>query len=350
MVRRRTLSIFVISLACVAALVVAALAAAPPPNLGRALEAQKRLAAQRPDDPAVFNDLGNLYLLAHQPDEAEQAYRKAVSLDSKRVSALFNLGLLLQRRGQPKQALDFYRQVLDVQPEHAWAHYQIGALYEAGGQTAKAVGEYARAFSLDPQLAFREVNPQIVDNKLVTQAMLQAYRQGYGEPQVPAVYEDAPRIADLLVPPVATEPAKDAGKDAGKDAAAKPAQPQAPPARPQPGMAQPGAPGSTVIRPGDLDTRVTGQAAPQGAPGRRMQPTSRPQNPNVPRGMREWERPEPAVQAPSEGMAPQIPPQVPAPGQVITPPPGGVYYRPGYQSTGRLNFQVVPLSQRDARG
>ena len=78
-------------------------------------------------------------------------------------------------------------------------------------------------------------------------------------------------------------------------------------------MATPGAPGGTVIRPGDLDTRVTGQAAPQGAVGRRSQPTSRPQNPNVPRGMREWERPEPAVQPPGEGMPPQIPPQVPAP-------------------------------------
>lgn len=339
--RRRTLSILVISLACVVALVVAALAATPP-NLGHALDAQMRLSAERPNDPAVFNDLGNLYLLAHQPEEAEQAYRKAVALDPKRVSSLFNLGLLLQQRGQPKQALEFYRQAVDAQPEHAWAHYQIGAIYEAGGQTAKAVGEYARAFSLDPQLAFREVNPQIVDNKLVTQAMLQAYRQGYGEPQVPAVYEDAHRIADLLVAsPQATPDAKDAP-------AAKPAPPQAQPAPAAPGRppSQPGAAGATVIRPGDLDTRVTGQAAPQGSVGRsRTQPTSRvPQN--VPRGMREWERPEPTIQAPNGGVAPNIP----APGQVLTPPPGGVYYRPGYQSTGRLNLQVVPLEKRDARG
>jgi len=338
-VRRRTLSILVISLACVVALVVAALAAAPP-NIGRALEAQKRLIAERPNDPAVFNDLGNLFLLAHQPEEAEQAYRKAVALDPKRVSALFNLGLLLQQRGESKQALDFYHQALEVQPEHAWAHYQTGAIYEAGGQTAKAVSEYARAFSLDPQLAFREVNPQVVDNKLVTQAMLQAYKQGYGEPQVPSVYEDAHRIADLLVPPPQIPPA-DAGNTKEP---AKPVQ-QPAPIKPAAGAAQPGA---TVIRPGDLDTHVTGQAG-QGAPGApgrgRLQPTSRsPQN--VPRGMREWERPEPTVGMPNEGANPPVP----APGQVITPPPGGVYYRPGYQSTGRLNLQVLPADKQDARG
>ena len=35
-----------------------------PPNLTKALEAQQRLAAERADDPAVFNDLGNLLTLA----------------------------------------------------------------------------------------------------------------------------------------------------------------------------------------------------------------------------------------------------------------------------------------------
>jgi len=333
--RRRTLSILAIALASVAALVVAALAAAPP-NLSRALEEQKRLAAQRPQDAAVFNDLGNLLLLARQPAEAEKAYRKAVELDPKRASALFNLGLLHQQRNEPRQALDFYRQVLELQPGHAWAHYELGALYEAWGQTTKAVNEYARAFALDPQLAFPEVNPHIVDSKLVTPAMMKAYREDYGAAQAPAVYEDPRRIADLLVAPPQTAPA-DAGKEAAPAQAAQPAAPK-PPA---------GQPGATVIRSGDLDTRVTGQAAPQGSIR-----TGRPQSgsrvpSSVPRGTREWERPQPMVQDP-EGAGAQ-PPPVPAPGQVVTPPPGGVYYRPGYQSSGRLNLQVVP-EKRVARG
>jgi len=332
---KRTLSILAIALACVVALVVAALAAAPP-NLSHALEEQKRLAAQRPQDAAVFNDLGNLLLLARKPDEAEQAYRKAVELDPKRTSALFNLGLLHQQHNEPRQALELYRQVLELQPGHAWAHYQLGALYEGQGQATKAVNEYARAFSLDPQLAFPEVNPHIVDSKLVTPAMLKAYREGYGEPQAPAVYEDPRRIADLLVSPPGA-PA-DAGKESAPVQATKVG-----PAAAKPPAAQPG---GTVIRPGDLDNRVTGQAAPQGSI-RTGRPQSGPRLPsNVPRGTREWERPQPVVQDP-EGAGAQQP--VPAPGQVVTPPPGGVYYRPGYQSSGRLNLQVVP-EQRIARG
>jgi hypothetical protein len=323
---------------CVAALVAAALAATAPPNLDHALEVQRHLATEHPQDPAVFNDLGNLLVLARRTAEAEAAYRKAVELDPQRVSALFNLGLLLQQRGERREALREFEQVVQIQPEHAWAHYQIGAIHESRNDTSKAIAEYARAFSLDPQLAFPEVNPHIVDNKLVTQAMLRAYRDdSFGTPQAPTLYEDPRRIASLLVPsPQQPADANANTKDA--TAAAKPAQPQ-------PGT-PPAGPGA-VIRPNDLDTRVTGQAGPQGSVRRPM--PGQPGRPsNIPRGTRQWERPEPTIQYPTEGQ-PEVQPPVPAPGQVVTPPAGGVYYRPGYQSTGRLNLQIGS-GKREARG
>ena len=331
--RRRTLSILALTLACVAAVAVVAALAAAPPNLNRALEAQRKTTADHPQDAGAFNDLGNLLLLARQPAEAEAAYRQAVALDPHRVSALFNLGLLLQERNAPKEALNLFRQVLEIQPEHAWAHYQIGALNEAAGRDGKAVEEYARAFSLDPQLAFPEVNPHIVENHLVTQAMLRAYREGYAVPQAPTVYDDPHRIADLLVPPPAQpETAKEA--TAPKPAAPAAAQPGAPKA----------GPGAT-LRQGDLDTRVTGQAGPQGTI--RQRPTTGMPGVQTPRGTRQWERPEPSIQYPQEY---EQQPPVPAPGQVVTPPPpGGVYYRPGFQSTGRLNRTIVP-DRAEGRG
>jgi hypothetical protein len=65
------------------------------------------------------------------------------------------------------------------------------------------------------------------------------------------------------------------------------------------------------------------------------------------RGVREWNRPEPTIQEVPEdnGTNETVQPQ-----PVITPPPGGVYYRPGVQSTGRLNLQVVPERSRTGRG
>lgn len=337
--RRRTSWILVFSLAGVVAIAVVAALAAVPPNLGKALEVQRRLAAERPGDAAVFNDLGNLLLLAHNPAEAEEAYRKAVELDPQKVSALFNLGLLLQQRGEAREALRLYRQVLEIQPEHAWAHYQIGSLYEAWGSPSRAIEHYALAFSLDPQLAFPEVNPHVVENQLVTQAMLRAYQEDYGVPQAPTIYDEPGRIANLMVARP-QQPAQAAQEK--PDAAAKPGAQQQP-GRPAPVAA---GPGGTVLREQDLNSRATGQAAPQGSI-RTTRPGFRPPPQQPPRGLREWERPEPTV-------IEEAPPMEGQPGEVVTPPPpSGVYYRPGIPSTGRLNLEIPgrkAKGSRDARG
>ncbi len=321
--RRRSSWILVSSLTALTAVVAIATLAAAPPNLAKALEAQRRLAAERPQDAAVLNDLGNLLMLVPQPAEAEAAYRKAIELDPNKASALFNLGLLLQQRGEMREAYDLYERAVKADPNHAWAYYQIGMIQEARGQNAKAVDSYARAFALDPQLAFPEVNPHIVDNKLVTQAMLRAYRSDYAQPQAPKMYDDASRIASLLVPPSAKP-------DESKDQTAKSQQRQTvAPGRPVPGGANQA---PTVIREQNLDRRnTTGQTV---APG-----TARPGMPAQPGAARQWNRPEPTIQEvpngndEGDGVQPQ---------PVIAPPAGGVYYRPGIQSTGRLNMLVVP--------
>lgn len=333
--RRRSSWILVSSLTALTAVVAIATLAAAPPNLTKALEAQRHLAAERPQDAAVLNDLGNLLMLVPSPTEAEAAYRKAIELDPNKASALFNLGLLLQQRGDIRDAYDLYERAVKADPNHAWAHYQIGTIQEVRGQTAKAVDSYARAFALDPQLAFPEVNPHIVDNKLVTQAMLRAYKSDYAPPQAPKMYDDASRIASLLVPP----PAQHDEKDQAAAATTQQRQPAAP-GRAGAGQAAPPAQGPTVLREQNLDRRnTTGQTAPSGAVGRGGRPIPGAQQ--VPqRGLREWNRPEPSIQEvpngndEGDGAQPQ---------PMLAPPPaGGVYYRPGIQSTGRMNMLVVP--------
>lgn len=328
----------VLAVTLVALTGIAALPAGPP-NLARALESQRKLAAEKPQDAAVQNDLGNLLVMAGQNAEAEAAYRRAVELDPRRVSALFNLGLLLQERGERREAQKLFREVIEIEPGHAWAHYQSGALYEAGGSEGKAVEEYAAAFALDPQLAFPEVNPHVVDNKLVTQAMLRAYRGDYAPPQAPKVYEDPVRIAKLLVPPVA-RPA---------DASTNPAT--------APDPAAGGAGTSRTIRERDLDSRNVGQATPQGGgvrPGYQRPGTGIPGYPAYQGGQQQpVYQPVPGVGVP--GARPQVPertlrdfsrPPGSQPG-VITPPPGGVYYRPDPTSTGRLDLKLVPGRPQD---
>jgi tetratricopeptide repeat protein len=303
-------------------------AAAVPPNLQAALDKQQRLAVERPRDAAVYNDLGNLLVMAGQPSEAESAYRHAVEIDPHRLSALYNLGLLLLQGGKTGEARQLFEKVLEIEPRHAWAHYQIGAILERKGDRSRAVREYAQAFRLDPQLAFREVNPQIVENGLVTESLLLAYRRQSSASAAPPIYDERSRIRELLV--------QEAGQP-GKAAAG----PAAPP------VAAPTAPGgrSTVLRPRDLSgSSSLGQASPPGSRPGAPAVAGRPGAPYgvpgyVPQqdsggyqgGARQWTRPAPNPNL--DGTQP---------GTVVTPPPAGLYYRPSPSSTGRLGTQVMP--------
>lgn len=189
------------------AVAAAVAASAPPPNLSKAVEAQKALAQQTPGDDAVLNDLGNLLRMAGRLAEAEDAYRQALTIAPQKVPPRYNLGLLLQQQGKPEQALDEFRQVVKTEPAFAWAHYQIGALLEAKGNKSGALTAYAKAFSLNPDLAFPEVNPQVIDNGLLTAALLRSYREMSAQPQAPNTYEDPEHITSLLAPPIPSAPA-----------------------------------------------------------------------------------------------------------------------------------------------
>lgn len=175
--------------------------AAAPPNLEKALEVQRRLVEERPQDPGVFNDLGNLLVLAGSGREAEVAYRMALELDPYQLPTHFNLGLLLQSQRRLDDALAAFQALLDIEPNHAWTHYQIGTVLAERGQRDAAVAAYARALSLDPNLAFSDVNPHIIGNKLFTEALLRANRGRNDGVLAPRSYVDPSRIADILIPP-----------------------------------------------------------------------------------------------------------------------------------------------------
>jgi hypothetical protein len=188
----------------------AAVLAVPSSNLDRALETQQQLAADRPTDPAVFNDLGNLLVMAHRLDEAELAYRTAIQLDPGNTNSLFNLAMLLGDQGERKEAMSTLEKIVELDPRHAWAHFHLGRLLEASGSPQKAVEAYALAFALEPELTFPEVNPQLLDSKLMTQALIAAYDGDLTPVDAPRLYSDPQHVRELLLPVWARQNQEDA--------------------------------------------------------------------------------------------------------------------------------------------
>jgi hypothetical protein len=306
---------------------LAAVAAAPA-NLERALAAQRTLLEQEPQNAAVLVDFGNLLQLAGRSEEAEAAYRQALEIDPQLISAHFNLGLLLQERGEGLAALRQYRQALKLDPGHAWAHYQIGVLHEGWGVRDLAIRSYARAFALDPELRFPDVNAHVVDNKLMIEATLYAYRN-LPPPQGPPAYEQPARIAGLLLE---RAPRPDA-PPAESAAPTMVVRPQGSGAAGAAAPATPSTPSSRVLDAGDLRPGSnTGQVT--GSGGRVGGVVGVPAPP-----------PEPEVYEPGDEVLRIQRPEVDDQGRPLIVP-----FQPGQPSTGRLDLKLFELEERDSRG
>ena len=323
--RKTTLTITLLALGAGAFAALRAPAVAPP-DVSRALAAQRELATGLPGDPQIQNDLGNLLVLAGKPEAAEEAYRRALEIAPDMTSARYNLALLLIETERPKAALAELRRVVEAEPGNAWAHYQIGVVLDGTGSGRRAVKHYGRAFRLDPQLAFPEVNPHVIQNKRVTEAMLLAYEDLPLAAQAPKSYEQAGRIVSLMMPPEEAPPAA----LAEGAAAGTPPRSAVPPASTEaPGMqGEPGEGGARVLREEDLERGDVNRVVVPGGVYVPPQPRGGTRAP-----VRTFTPPD------SQGRPPVAHPEPTEPGrQPVV---------PGAPSTGRLEIELVPGASPD---
>ena len=90
--------------------------------------------------------------------QAEQAYRKALSLDPTLSNALTNLGNLEYRRNQLEAAEDYYHRALECDPEQPEALYNLGFLHFEREEVDEAVSLFRAALKSDPSFADAHFN------------------------------------------------------------------------------------------------------------------------------------------------------------------------------------------------
>jgi tetratricopeptide (TPR) repeat protein len=84
----------------------------------RAIEAYNIHLAAYPDDQVSWNNLGYEFLRSQRWDEAAEAYRRAIVLDSLDDNALVNLATVYNASGQHEEAIDAYARSFDLNPAH----------------------------------------------------------------------------------------------------------------------------------------------------------------------------------------------------------------------------------------
>jgi tetratricopeptide (TPR) repeat protein len=109
------------------------------PAPDQAQEAYRRALELDPDLADAHVNLGRLVHEAGDPRAAAGHYRHANELDPGSVTALFNLGVALTDLRMPAEAILAYRTALAADPLCADAHYNLASLYEQRGEAAAAI-------------------------------------------------------------------------------------------------------------------------------------------------------------------------------------------------------------------
>jgi predicted Zn-dependent protease len=98
----------------------------------------------------AFINLGAVYNLLDQLDDAIAALRRGIQLDSHRGEGYYNLALVYRRKRQPDMAIQAYREALRVNPQMADAHYNLANVYVEKAQYSMAATHYKHALTLRP--------------------------------------------------------------------------------------------------------------------------------------------------------------------------------------------------------
>ena len=90
--------------------------------------------------------------------EADQLYRKVLSIDPKHPAALHFLGVIALQTGHAETAVRLIKQAVSLLPDYADAHSNLGNAQQSLGRFEDAVKSYTKALSLNPPMAETRAN------------------------------------------------------------------------------------------------------------------------------------------------------------------------------------------------
>jgi Tfp pilus assembly protein PilF len=122
---------------------------------GEAIAKFEKALALKPDYAESSNALGALYAQQGDYSKAEAELQKAVANPFYQTPyfALYNLGMVDEKRGDPKAALEKYERAVRMQQAYAAPYLRMGIIREQMGDSSAALQNYKKAIQYNPKLA-----------------------------------------------------------------------------------------------------------------------------------------------------------------------------------------------------
>lgn len=121
-------------------------------QINAALAAGKRACTLTPNDPQAWLDLGRLYALLSEWDDAAHCFNQAIDIDVKLADAWHNLGIVCNKLDQRDLAFTAFKNALLIDNTRADSYLSLGTLLSQLGQFDDALECFERAVQHDPTL------------------------------------------------------------------------------------------------------------------------------------------------------------------------------------------------------
>jgi tetratricopeptide (TPR) repeat protein len=121
-----------------------------PGDLAQALEHYRAALSERPTDPELLANVGQILVAMNRPADAVPFLERAVETEPFSVVARFDLAVAYGRSGRLKEAVEQYGTLVQAGNADARAHHNLGLALRQLGRHADAAAAFERATALDP--------------------------------------------------------------------------------------------------------------------------------------------------------------------------------------------------------
>jgi tetratricopeptide (TPR) repeat protein len=145
-------------------------------SAGRYAEAEDigcRIAAVRPNDPAVWNLLGVLARVTGRLPEAVACYRRGIASAPDFAALWSNLGNALKDLKRCEAAIVCHRRALELEPDVVTSLHNLGVALTAAGRDGEALKAYDAALAIEP------ANENVLWDRALSRLRLGDYAGGW---------------------------------------------------------------------------------------------------------------------------------------------------------------------------